>query len=171
MLSSFTRAQLRACAAIAAIAVCPVLPMPSHAGQNATRQAPYQRLGPALAAGVPRSQAGATFYARRWGVDDLSVRYTASGSLLEFRYRVVDPVKAQVLGDPKAVPELIDQRRGVRLRVPEVDQVGMLRQQGKLLASRQYWVMFPNPGKSIKPGDRVDVVIGVSFRVEGLVVE
>lgn len=123
------------------------------------------------AGGAPLSEAGTVFYARRWGVDHLSVRYVASGSMLEFRYRVVDPAKAQVLGDKRQSPELIDQKTGLRVRVPEVEQVGALRQQGKLEAGKEYWVLFPNPGKSVKPGERVDIVIGSSFHVNGLVVK
>lgn len=157
----------------AALFACLAVPGCSLAGEGAAEghAAAAHPVRPRPPVVVPHSQAGATFYARRFGVDELSVRYTASGSLLEFRYRVVDPAKAQALGAAKAIPELIDQKRGTRLRVPEVEQVGALRQEGRLQEGREYWVMFPNPGKAIKPGDRVDIVIGTGFHVSGLVVE
>lgn len=171
MTNRFTRVRRRALALIA-VAACCASPLQSRAdagaGQGAAaNHAPLPR-SPVF---VPRSEAGATFYARQFGVDDLAVRYTASGSLLEFRYRVVDPAKAQVLGDSKSAPELVDQKTGIHVRVPEVEQVGALRQQARLQRGREYWVMFPNPGKSIKPGDRVDILIGASFHLRGLAVQ
>ncbi len=173
MTNRFTGVHRRALALMAA--ACCAAPTHALADQGAPGrtgiavQAPAPRPSSPLA--VPRSQAGITFYARHFGVDELAVRYTASGSLLEFRYRVIDPAKARILGDAKAAPELVYQKTGVHLSVPEVEQVGTLRQMGSLQAGRVYWVMFPNPGKSIKPGDRVDINIGASFRVSGLVVE
>jgi len=45
-----------------------------------------------------------------------------------------------------------------------------LRQTAKPENGREYWMAFSNKSKLIKPGSRVDIVIG-SFRINDLVVE
>ena len=117
-----------------------------------------------------RSQRGERYYARRYGVDQMRVRSTASGSSLEFRYRVLEPQKAAALTDKRAKPVLIDQKTGNRLMVPTMEKIGELRQTATPEEGREYWMVFANPGKLVKPGERVDVVIG-AFRVSSLTVE
>ena len=111
------------------------------------------------------------WYAARYGVDHLQVRSISSGLSLEFRYRVLNPDKAQILGDKNAKPALVDWKTGARLTVPTMEKIGQLRQEpGKLEQGREYWMVFANPGKLVKPRDRVDVVVG-PIRLEGLIVE
>ena len=107
-----------------------------------------------------------------WGVDDLNVKYTESGEIIRFSYRVVDPELAKVLNDKKLEPSLIDPKAGVSLVIPSLEQVGQLRQtpKGQLEAGKTYWMAFSNAGRRVKKGDRVDVVIG-TFRAQGLLVE
>src|SRR6267378_8206353 len=59
-------------------------------------------------------------YALVWGVDSLSVKWTESGEVIRFSYRVLDPDKAQQLNDKKAEPSLIDPNAGVKLVVPSL---------------------------------------------------
>jgi hypothetical protein len=110
------------------------------------------------------------YRARRFGVDHLRVRSISSGSSLEFRYRVVDPDKAQLLTDKRAKPVMIDQATGNKLEVPTMEKIGELRQTATPEQGREYWMVFANRGKLVRPGQRVDVIIG-SFRAEGLTVE
>jgi hypothetical protein len=117
-----------------------------------------------------RSLRGETYIARRFGVDQLQVRSTSSGSSLEFRYRVLDAQKAAMLSDKRATPVLIDQRTGNRLTVPTMEKIGALRQVANPEPGREYWMVFANPGKLVKAGQRVDVVIG-AFRASSLTVE
>ena len=119
---------------------------------------------------VPRSQRAEMFYARRFGVDQLQVRSTASGNSLQFRYRVLDAEKAKVLNDKRATPYMLDWQTGNRLQVPTMEKIGTLRQMSTPEVGREYWMVFSNPGKLVKPGQKVDVVVG-SFRAEGLTVE
>jgi hypothetical protein len=120
---------------------------------------------------VPYSERAEMYRARRFGVDHLRVRSISSGSSLEFRYRVVDPDKAQMLTDKRAKPFMIDQATGTRLEVPTMEKIGELRQTAATLElGREYWMVFANRGKLVKPGQRVDVMIG-SFRAVGLTVE
>ena len=57
------------------------------------------------------------------------------------------------------------------MSVPTTPTVGSLRQTGiKPLINRTYFVLFANPGRQIKAGDKVTVVIG-DFRAADLIVE
>jgi len=109
-------------------------------------------------------------YRKLWGVEDIHVRSTASGSLVRFSYRVIDADKAKPLNDKKAIPYLIDEKARLALQVPVTEKVGQLRQVAAPQNGREYWMVFSNKGRYVKPGNHVDVVIG-RFRVEGLVVE
>src|SRR4029077_19802306 len=77
---------------------------------------------------VPHSDRAEMYRVRRFGVDHLHVRSISSGSSLEFRYRVVDPDKAQILTDKRAKPFMIDQTTGHKLPVPTMEKIGELRQ-------------------------------------------
>ena len=104
-----------------------------------------------------------------WGIDSLDVKWTESGEVIRFSYRVLDPVKAKVLNDKKNEPSLIDPQAGVKLVVPSLEKVGQLRQSSTPEAGKVYWMAFSNKGRLVKRGHQVDVVIG-TFRGEGLVV-
>jgi hypothetical protein len=119
---------------------------------------------------VPYSERAEMYRARRFGVDHLRVRAISSGASLEFRYRVVDPDRAQLLTDRRAKPLMIDQATGYKLEVPTMEKIGELRQTATPEQGREYWMVFANRGKLVKPGQRVDVKIG-SFHAEGLTVE
>ena len=110
------------------------------------------------------------YYQGVWGVDSLTVKYTESGEMIRFSYRVVDPSKAATLNDKSAEPSLIDPQAGVKLVIPEMEKVGKLRQSSTPIAGKSYWMAFSNSGRRVRPGDRVDVEIG-HFRAAGLVVE
>ena len=110
------------------------------------------------------------YYQAVWGVDSLNVKYTESGEIIRFSYRVVDPEKAVTLNDKKTEPSLIDPQAGVKLVVPQMEKLGKLRQTSTPIAGKSYWMAFSNSGRRVKPGDRVIVEIG-HFRAEGLVVE
>jgi hypothetical protein len=104
-----------------------------------------------------------------WGVDSLDVKWTESGEVIRFTYRVLDPVKAAILNDKKFEPSLIDPEAGVKLVVPSLEKVGQLRQSSTPEAGKSYWMAFSNKGRHVKKGHRVDVVIG-TFRAQALVV-
>ena len=139
-------------------------PMKPQAGASSTGQhlaSPHA---------VARSQFADRYYALRFGVDQLRVRYTDSGASVEFRYHVMDPDKATVLSDKHATPYMIDEKTGIKLLVPVAEQIGALRQTVPPERGREYWMLFANAGKVVKPGQRVDVSIG-SFHARGLTVE
>jgi len=109
-------------------------------------------------------------YELMWGVDSLAVKSAESGEVIRFSYRVLDPAKAKPLNEKKNEPSLIDPKAGVKLVIPSLEKIGKLRQTSTPEAGKMYWMAFSNKGGFVKPGHRVDVVIG-SFRVEGLVVQ
>src|SRR5215472_11647828 len=106
------------------------------------------------------SRNAALHYGLVWGVDSLSVRWTESGEVIRFSYRVLDAEKARALNDKKAEPGLFDRRAGVKLVVPSLEKVGQLRQSSTPVAGKIYWMAFSNKGRPVKRGDHVDVVIG-----------
>jgi hypothetical protein len=110
------------------------------------------------------------YYKLIWGVDSLSVKWTESGEVIRFAYRVLDANKAKVLNDKKNEPSLIDPQAGVKLVVPSLEKVGQLRQSSTPEVGKSYWMAFSNKGRHVKRGDHVSVVIG-RFRADGLVVD
>lgn len=111
-----------------------------------------------------------SYYLARWGVDRLKVSSTASGNLIRFSYRVAEPERAKVLGDKRFTPYMVSPRHGAVLQVPVMDKVGPLRQAMPPEAGKEYWMVFSNKGNFVRPGDRVDVLIG-SFHADGLMVD
>jgi len=109
------------------------------------------------------------YYSEVWGVDSLQVKYTEAGEMVRFSYRVVDPEKAKALNDKKIEPSLEDPQAGVKLTVPKLEYVGKFRQSSEPEAGKSYWMGFSNVGRRVRPGHRVDVVIG-HFRAHGLLV-
>ncbi len=109
------------------------------------------------------------FYKSVWGIDKMEVRAAASGALLRFSYTIVDANKAKALNDEKTTPYMVDEKTGAVLQVPSMPKVGTLRQTAQPENGREYWMVFSSKG-TVKPGSRVDVVIG-NFRAIGLVVQ
>ena len=110
------------------------------------------------------------YYGIVWGIDSLSVRAVESGELIRFTWRVLDSDKAKSLNDVKIEPFLIDPAARAKLVVPELPFMGKMRVKNTPAASGNYWMAFSNPGKVVKPGDHVNVVIG-QFHADGLVVQ
>jgi len=121
---------------------------------------------------LPNRYAGRAgmYYKSVWGVDMLSVKWTESGELVRFSWRVLDPDKARPLSDKQATPSLEDPQAGVSLVVPVMEKVGQLRQSAAPETGKSYWMTFSNVGRRVKQGDRVNVVIG-PFRAQNLVVD
>jgi hypothetical protein len=110
------------------------------------------------------------YYASVWGVDSLSVKAAESGELIRFSYRILDPRKARVFNEKKIEAYLNSPEHHIQLVIPSLEKVGQLRQINTPVAGNSYWMAFSNPHRSVKRGDRVNVVIG-QFHADGLVVE
>jgi hypothetical protein len=110
------------------------------------------------------------YFKRNWGIDVVGVHPVSSGQMLAFRYRVLDEDKAKPLFEKTLRPYLIDEATGTRLAVPAMENVGDLRQDFSPKPERTYFMIFGNPGKLVKAGSRVSIVIG-NFRLDGLMVD
>jgi len=139
-------------------------PPQAGAGKPAAAATPYRNQP------VHFSNRARMYYEMVWGVDSLSAKVVESGEIIRFSYRVLDPERARVLNDKKIDPVLISPERGVKLVVPTMEKVGQLRQSATPEAGKSYWMAFSNKGRTIKRGDRVNVVIG-NFHADGLEVE
>ncbi len=125
--------------------------------------------------GVPAQNAAAKLASasleETWGVKVLGIRLSAANHILDFRYQVIDPEKAAPILDRKYVPYLVDDATGQIMTVPTPPKVGALRQNtSRPAAGRSYFVLFSNPGRSVKKGDAVTVIIG-DFRAKNLEVQ
>lgn len=150
-----------------------ILPVMAQPVQGASAAAvapptPTRKTSPYHPPTVPSSAKG--YYQSVWGVDNLLVQWTASGNLIRFSYRVINPERAKALNDKLSTPYLFGQRSHAMLQIPVMEKIGQLRQTTTPEAGKQYWMVFSNKGNLVKSGDRVDVMIG-SFHAEGLLVE
>ena len=148
----------------------PVAP-PTPKGSQAKASPAAKPAGPASRS-LPNRFAGraGTYYKVVWGIDSLAVKWTESGEIVRFSWRVLDPALAKALSDKRAEPSLMDPQAGVSLVVPTMEKIGQLRQTSSPAVGKSYWVAFSNKGLLVKPGHRVDVAIG-TFRAAGLVVD
>ena len=155
---------------VGAFAVPDAFSQSSHAAQStATPEKAVPAVGrTSLANRVPMREE--MYYLSLWGIDSLKVKYTESGEIVRFSYRVVDPTRAAQLNDKKAEPALYDPQAGVKLVVPQMEKIGKLRQSSTPLEGKSYWMAFSNSGRRVRPGDRVNVEIG-NFHAMNLVVE
>jgi hypothetical protein len=113
----------------------------------------------------------AAYYEAVWGIDAPNVKAVEEGVILRFSYHVLDPVKAKPLFDKKLNPVLECPEKGIKLVIPSMEKVGQLRQAPpQIEGGKSYWMAFSNTGRPLKPGDRVDIVIG-NFHARGLQVE
>lgn len=100
-----------------------------------------------------------------------SLRLSGAGLLVDFRYRVVDAAEAAHIVNRKTQPYIVDQATGHQFGVPHAQKIGTLRHMGgKLEDGRSYSMLFANPGRTIKIGSKVNVVVG-HLRLEDLTVE
>jgi hypothetical protein len=99
----------------------------------------------------------------RLGVQIESVRVSAAGYMLDLRYRIIDSSKAKPLTEGSFKPYLIDETSGGKLIVPAPAKVGPLRsitKSAQPVAGRIYFVIFANPGRLVKSGGKVTLVVG-----------
>jgi hypothetical protein len=106
-----------------------------------------------------------------YGIQVESLQLSAAGYMIDFRYRVVDPSKAYGLLQRDAKTYLIDKKTNSRLIVPTPPKVGALRQKTqKPESGKIYFALFANPGRLVKKGDKVTVVIN-DFKTDNMTVQ
>jgi hypothetical protein len=108
-----------------------------------------------------------------WGIRVEGLRLSAAGSMLDFRYRVLDATKAAPLLNGKTQPLLLDEAHGAKLGVPETPVLGRMRQTARnnnISLDRNYFIMFGNPGKVLQSGDKVTLQLG-QVKITDLIVQ
>lgn len=145
---------------VAAAALCLAGPVGASAASSASGANPVDTSHPRLK----------TYMKRQWGIEVLFVRVTSAGYMLEFRYKVIDPIKARPLFDRQTKPMLTHAETGAKFIVPTPAKTGALRNSNPPLADHTYWMFFANPGKYVEQGDLVAIEIG-DFVASNLVVQ
>jgi hypothetical protein len=149
------------CGVLSSVMLAQTVPVvkPATAGSAPSHYAPNRM-----------SEHAVTYYRAVWGIDGIGVKTAEAGELIRFSYQVLDPNKAKMLNDKTINAFLIAPAAGIRLSVPSLEKVGQLRQSSTPETGKVYWMAFSNPGRRVKRGDHVDVVIG-QFHADGLAVE
>jgi hypothetical protein len=108
------------------------------------------------------------------GVELMAIRLAASDFLIDFRYRVKDVGKAQPLLEQKLQPVLVNEATGDRYYVPKAPKVGSLKQSATAkqpaIVDRVYFMLFANPDRKLKAGEKVTLYAGESV-VKDIVVQ
>lgn len=108
--------------------------------------------------------------AEKWGIAVEFATLSAGGYMIDFRFRVLDPVKAAPLLKREVHPYLVDQSSGAKFAVPAPPKVGQLRTGGNVKAGNICFVYFANPAQYVKRGNKITVAIG-DFEARDIVVQ
>jgi hypothetical protein len=110
--------------------------------------------------------------ADQWGVELTSLRLTAGGYMIDFRFRVLDVEKSREFFDHRIKPHLVVERSNAKLPVPMAAKVGAFRTTNRgqnIKPNKTYYMVFGNPDAHVKSGEKVTMVIG-DFKAEHLTV-
>ncbi|MFO1267024.1 MAG: hypothetical protein U1F67_09790 [Rubrivivax sp.] len=150
-------------AALAAAGCSTAPPAPGEAAANATA-ATAPAPAPATPPHAPATAAPHAIAAPAFGIEFIDTRLSAAGSLVDLRYRVLDPDKAAPLLDRKVRPVLVHVESGRRYYVPQPPIVGALRQTTRggqaPQPGRTYFMLFANPDRALKTGDTLALFVG-----------
>ncbi len=105
--------------------------------------------------------------AARYGIDVTMIGVTAAGGLIDFRYQVVDPDKANpLIHDVRLFPKLIVEDTGATLGMRSLPH----NHKRELELGGTYFFLLPNANNAIHESSRVTLVIG-DARLEHIVVK
>lgn len=125
---------------------------------------------PAAGPNGPADGSPAEMIEQQWGIQIERTMLSAGGYMVDFRFRVLDTAKAGPILDRRVQPYLIDQATGAQFIVPSPPKVGQLRSGKTIREGAVYAILFANPGKYMKSGNKVTVVVG-DFRACDIVVQ
>ena len=134
-----------------------------YSAHNAHKNQPAAAPVAAIAWG--RTAVDADGLAERSGVRITQVAVTGGGGLLDLRFQVLDPNRANSLHDATTPPAVIDESSGLVVR----DLLMSHAHTGKYTAGETYYLVFENPGNWIRRGSKVTVLLGKA-QVEHVVV-
>ena len=99
------------------------------------------------------------------GVKITQVAVTGDGGLVDLRFKVVDPDRANAVHDPATPPAVVDEESGLVVHELLMNHSHT----GPYKAGVTYYLVFNNPGNWVHHGSRVSVMLG-NAQVEHLVV-
>jgi hypothetical protein len=98
-----------------------------------------------------------------WGIQVDSLRLSMGNSIVDLRYKILDPAKAAQLANGKTPSYIIDRATGTKLIMPTPPKEGAFPPTShKLVAGKTYFSMVSNRGGTLKSGSQVTVVVGGS---------
>ena len=105
--------------------------------------------------------------AARYGIEVNLIGVSAAGGLVEFRYQVVDPDKADAMvHDPKLFPIVVVEESGATMAIPRPHQHAG----AGLELGGTYFFMFANAHNAIHKGSLLTLVMG-DARLEHIVAQ
>jgi hypothetical protein len=114
----------------------------------------------AAAAKVPvdwrRPVVSADDLVQRSGVKITVVAVTGDGGLVDLRFKVIDPERANALHDPRTPPAVVDEESGLVVHELFMDHS----HSGPYKAGVTYYLVFNNPGNWLRHGSTVSVLLG-----------
>jgi hypothetical protein len=132
------------------------LPHSSSGGRQTAAKVPVSWQRPVVSKGA---------LAERSGVKLTQVAVTGDGGLVDVRYQVFDPDKANTLHEDATPPALVDEQTGLL-----VSQLLMGHSHhGAYKVGVTYYLVFENPGNLVHRGAKVSVLLG-NAQVEHVVV-
>ena len=95
------------------------------------------------------------------GIAVQGVHLSSAGYVLDMRFRVLDVEKAAAMLSRQAKPYAVVEKSGIKLGVPVSYKLGPLRQSTTHPEDeRIYFTFFTNPGRHVKSGDVIRLVVG-----------
>jgi hypothetical protein len=91
----------------------------------------------------------------KWGIRVTQIGVTADGGMLDFRYIVIDPDKAQAIAELQNVPILIDEQTGT-----EINSAALMIHRTSLQAGATYFFLYRNTNGAVQRGHTVTVKLG-----------
>jgi hypothetical protein len=90
------------------------------------------------------------------GVKITQVAVTGDGGLVDLRFKVVDPERANTLHDQSTPPAVVDEQSGLVVHELFMNHSHT----GPFKAGVTYYLVFNNPGNWVHHGSRVTVLLG-----------
>ena len=94
--------------------------------------------------------------AQQSGVKITQVAVTGDGGLVDLRFKVVDPERANALHDPATPPAVVDEESGLVVHELFMNHSHT----GPYKPGVTYYLVFDNPGNWVHHGSRVSVMLG-----------
>ena len=115
----------------------------------------------AAGSAVSHSKRPPQLVADQIGIAVQGVHLSSAGYVLDMRFRVLDIDKAGAMLSRQAKPYVIVEKSGIKLGVPVSYKLGPLRQSTTHPEDeRIYFTFFTNPGRHVKSGDVIRLVVG-----------